>query len=132
MIAKPARRRWWRFWDWSTHPRVTSELRDLCTVLVLGQGIIRTIDGNLFPTPQTDFATSQVWGVIAIILGVLLVSTRGCKLRAAKRGQLVASAVCGFCVAFAAAVYNSSAASAYVHLIIAYIMALEAQVHECK
>jgi hypothetical protein len=130
--AKPTRRPWWRLWDWSTHPRVTNEMRDLCTGLVLGQGIIRTIDGNLFPTPQTDYAPSQVWGVVMIIIGVLLVSTRGCKLRSATCGRLVASAACGFCVAFAVAVYNSSAASAYVHLVIAYIMALEAQVHECK
>jgi hypothetical protein len=107
-------------------------MRDLCTVLLLGIGLIRTIDGNLFKTPQTDYAPAQLWGVLEIIIGLLILGTRSCKWRAERRGQLAASVACGFCLALSVAVFPSSAMAAFVHLSIAYVMALEAQVNECK
>lgn len=121
-----------RFGVWATRSSETSGMRDMCGVMLLCMGLIRTIDGNLFATPQIDYAPAQIWGVIEIIIGVLVLATRSCQARPRLFSRLVASAACGFCLALAVAVYHSSAIAACIHLIIGYVMALEAQVNECK
>jgi hypothetical protein len=118
-----------QFWRWLTQPSAT----DVCGVLLFGMGLIRVIDGRLFVTPQLDYAPSWLWGGLEVIMGLVILGTRSCHFRGNKRGRLVASIACGYCVALAVAIFPTSANAAYVHLIIAYVMALEAQVvNECQ
>lgn len=122
-----------QFWRWLTRSSATSGMRDVCGVLLFGMGLIRVIDGRLFTTPHLDYAPSWLWGGIEVLIGILILGTRSYHWRGNKRGRLVASIACGYCVALAVAIFDTSANAAYVHLIIAYVMALEAQVvNECQ
>ena len=125
-------------WGWGQRvrsymrPSVWTGVRDWIAWVMVGEGLIRLIDGALFPTPLMDFFPSRIWGFCQLALGILLFATRGCSRRVSVGGRLVASLACGLCVAMAVALYPASAASAFMHLSLAVIVALEAQVSECK
>ena len=70
-----------------------------------GEGLIRLIDGALFPTPQWTILPTRVWGLFELLLGLLLFATRRCRWRAGLPGRVVASLACGFLVAMAVALY---------------------------
>ena len=113
-------------------PSASSGYRELIAFVMGGEGLIRLIDGALFPTPTTDFLPSRIWGLFQMALGILLFATRGCRWRANISGRLVASLACGLCMAMAVALYPASAPSAFLHGSLAVILALEAQVSECR
>lgn len=112
-------------------PSASAGYRDFVAWVMAGEGLIRLIDGLLFPTPVMEFLPTRVWGLFELLLGILLFATRG-RRRANMPGRIVASLACGFCVAMAVALYPVSAPSAFLHLSLAVILALEAQVSECK
>lgn len=112
-------------------PGITSDVREVVAVLLFGEGLIRLIDGALFPTVTMDYLPTRIWGLISIVIGLLLWRSRCCERRRSYAGRLVASIGCGFLVAMAASLWHVSAPSAFVHAGAAFILALEAQVHEC-
>ena len=113
-------------------PSVSAGYRDVVAWIMAGEGLIRLIDGALFPTPLMDYLPIRAWGLFELVLGLLLFATRGCGWRKGLPGRIVASLACGFLVAMAVALYHASAPSAFVHFSLAVVMALEAQVSECK
>jgi hypothetical protein len=121
-----------RLAHWATTPSATTGMRDMAGMILLVEGIARLIDGALFATPTMDFVPTRWWGLAEILVAVLLLATRSCTVRKSTRGRIAASLACGFCFAFAYAVFANSASSAFVHVIIGAVLALEAQVHECK
>lgn len=113
-------------------PSASSGYRDLIAFGMIGEGLIRFVDGALFPTPQMDYLPARTWGLLQFALGVLLVLTRDCRRRAGLSGRIAASVGCGFLVAMAYTLFETSAASAFVHGGAAFVLALEAQVHDCQ
>jgi hypothetical protein len=115
-----------RFWHWCTQPSATSGVRDLIGIALMGMGIIRAIDGLLFVTPELMFAPRWIYALAQIVCGGLLLLTRSQEMRHSVAGRLVASAGCGLCVVLAAASFQVAATSAFVALLYAWLLFLEA------
>jgi hypothetical protein len=113
-------------------PGRTADVREAVALLMIGEGLIRFIDGALFATPTMDYLPTRVWGLFSFVIGLLLWRSRCCERRVAISGRLVAAIGCGFLVAMASSLYGASAPSAFVHAGAAFVLALEAQVHECQ
>jgi hypothetical protein len=122
----------WQRFRLFVRPSASTGYRDFVAWVMVGEGLIRLIDGALFPTPVMEVLPSRIWGLFELLLGIALFATRGRARRAGLSGQVAASLACGFCVAMAFALYQASVPSAFVHGSIAVILALEAQVSECR
>ena len=113
-------------------PSLSPGYRDCVAFVMVGEGLIRFIDGALFATPAMDYLPARIWGLFELLIGLLLFATRGCQARAGLRGRIIASIGCGFLVAMAYTLFSTSAASAVLHGSLAALFAPEAQVHECE
>ena len=89
-----------RFWHWFTQPSVSSAVRDLIAIALLGQGLIRAIDGMMFATAYLAFAPQWVYALAQIVCGGLLLLTRSEAIRhglAGRRGgKCHLRSLCGF------------------------------------
>lgn len=101
-------------------------MRVLIAFAMLGQGIIRAIDGLMFATSHLEFAPQWLWALAQIVCGGLLLLTHSDTMRHNLAGRVVASISCGLFVALAAAVYPTAATSAIVALLFAWVLFLEA------
>ena len=116
-----------------TQPSTSSGYRFLIGFGMLGEGLIRFVDGALFPTPTMDYMPARFWGLIEAIFGLSLLLTLRPDRRCSKAGRIIASLACGYLVAMAATLYETSAPSAFVHVGAALVLAVEAQSHdECQ
>ena len=116
-----------------TQPSTSSGYRFLIGFGMLGEGLIRFVDGALFPTPMMDYMPSRLWGLVEAIFGLFLLLTLRPARRCSKTGRIIASLACGFLVAMAAILYETSAPSAFIHAGAALVLAIEAQSHnECQ
>jgi hypothetical protein len=113
-----------RFRHWCTQSSATSGVRDLIGIALLGMGIIRAIDGMMFTTWNFMFAPPWLYALAQMVCGGLLLLTR--TARHDLPGRLVASVACGLCVVLAAASYEVAATSAFVALMFAWMLFLEA------
>jgi len=122
----------WRRLRVFMRPVQTSHARDFVAWVMVGEGLIRFIDGALFTTPQLDYLPARLWGLVQVLLGALLLATRDQCRRVSLAGRVVASIGCGFLVAMAYTLFDVSAPSAFLHGSLAFILVLEAQISECQ
>lgn len=99
---------------------------------MLGQGIIRLIDGRLFVTVPLSFAPAWIYAIVQIVLGSGLLLTGGCYWRRSTAGRMIASIAAGFCAMLAVASYQQSATSAWGALVLTWVAILEAGARECE
>ena len=114
-------------------PSASPGYRDMIAIGMIGEGLIRAINGLIFPTPVMDYLPTRLWGLLELLMGIALLATRRCERRSGLIGRIVASLGCGFLVAMAASLWQASAPSAFIHAGASFILALEAQVNdECQ
>lgn len=120
------------FAHWFATPAISRIGRDIVGAFLLGQGIIRVIDGRLFATTSLLYAPPWSYAVVQVILGLALLLTGGCRWRHTMFGRLLASATAGFCFLLAVAAYPASATSAWGAIVLTWVCVLEAGARDCQ
>lgn len=119
------------FLHWCVLPPASRVGRDVVGAFLLGQGIIRMIDGRLFNTVPLEYAPSWIYALIQVILGAGILLTSSCRWRHTFTGRLIASITAGFCAMLVVASFEVSATSAWGALVLCWVCVLEAGAREC-
>jgi hypothetical protein len=119
------------FRHWFFTPGIARIGRDIVGAFLLGQGIIRVIDGRFFNTVALEYAPASVYAIAQIVLGAGMLLTGSCRWRHTLTGRLIASLTAGFCAMLAVASYATSAPSAWGALVLCWVCVLEAGAREC-
>jgi len=119
------------FSHWFFTPGIARIGRDIVGAFLLGQGIIRVIDGRLFNILPLQYAPELVYAIAQIVLGAGMLLTGGCRWRHTLTGRFIASITAGFCAMLAVASYANSAPSAWGALVLCWVCILEAGAREC-
>lgn len=117
---------------WALYPSLTRGGRDVIGMILLGQGLIRLIDGRLFAMTQLNFVQPPVWGIAQFLMGVALCATGTCRWRHTTGGRTIASLAAGLLTVMAVAAYHVSVPSTWTALVMAYYCLIEAGVRECE
>lgn len=112
---------------WASVPAATPALRDFVGVFCLIQGAVRLIDGLLFVVQPMVLAAESTYGVVSMLVGLWLLSTRWTELRASGSGRLAAAATAGLFVVLAADTLGRNATAGVPALLFAWVMAIEAR-----
>lgn len=120
------------FRRWLLTPAISRIGRDIVGAFLLGQGIIRLIDGRVFRLGPLGFAPMWAYAVAQIVFGLAMLLTGGCRWRHTVTGRMIASTTAGLCVVLAAASYQTSAPSTWGALVLAWVCVLEAGASECE
>lgn len=91
-----------RLYVWALTPCQTYAIRDILILFLVGQGIIRIIDGRLFTLPVLSLFPDDVFGHMQFLTGIALLLTRARRHDAL--GSTVAAITAGV---FAMLVYAS-------------------------
>lgn len=119
-----------RFWLWLTLPAGTPAIRDLIASVAIGQGVVRAIDGRLFAMLPTIYMDQLVYGLVQLVVGIWLISTRWSVLRSSGAGRMAAAMMSGVWVMLAIESWSRSGSSWIVAVIFAWVMAVEARWHD--
>jgi hypothetical protein len=117
---------------WATQPSLGRGGRDVIGVILLGQGLIRLVDGVLFNVMLLGYAPAPVWGVAQVALGLALLVTGGCRWRHRTAGRAIASLTAGLLAAMGAAAFEISASTTWACLTMSYYCLLEAGARGCE
>jgi hypothetical protein len=120
------------FVHWLTTPGIARIGRDIVGAFLVGQGVIRVIDGRVFNLLPLEYAPDWAYAIAQIILGAAILATGGCRWRHTVTGRVIASITAGFCVLLAVASLPNSAPSAWGALVLGWVCILEAGARECK
>ena len=118
------------FWAWLTLPAGTPAIRDLIAAVAIGQGVVRIVDGAVFAMLPTTYLDQLLYGVMQLVVGVWLLSTRWSALRPSGAGRLAAAMMAGVWVMLAVESWPRSGSSWIVAVIFAWVMAVEARWHD--
>lgn len=101
-------------------------------LLAVGQGLIRLqVIGNLSSAPLT-FGSNLFYGISLIVIGLLVLLTANARRRVYWLGRVAATLLAVLYGTIAAAVWQTSSASAYASGLMAFMLLIEAAVlHEC-
>lgn len=114
-------------WRWASVPANTPGIRDFVAMFCLIQGGVRLIDGAVFAMLPTVLATQATYGIVEVLIGFWLLSTRWLMLRPSGAGRLAAAAACGLFVMLAVDILSRNATSGIPALLFAWVMAAEAR-----
>src|SRR5574343_744370 len=105
-----------RLYVWALTPCHTYAIRDILILFLLGQGIIRTIDGRLFTLPVLSLFPDDVFGHMQFLTGIALLLTR--KQRQEPLGSTVAAVAAGVWAMLVYATYNVAVTSSWGALVL--------------
>ena len=119
-----------RLWLWASLPCATPAIRDLIATVAISQGLVRIIDGRLFALTQVTYLDHLAYGILQLIVGLWLVSTRWSMLRPSGSGRMAAAMMAGTWTMLAVEAWGKSGTSWVSALIFAWAMAIEARWHD--
>jgi hypothetical protein len=113
-----------RLYVWALTPCHTYVIRDILILFLLGQGIIRIIDGRLFTLPVLSLFPDDVFGHMQFLTGIALLLTR--KRRQEPIGSTVAAIAAGVFAMLVYATWQVAVTSSWGALVLMLLSVNEA------
>jgi len=112
-----------RLWGWLLLPPEGTALRDVTAAVLIGQGVVRLVDGALFVVQPIRYGDPVLYALVLLGVGAALAATR--TRRATNNGAFAAAAASVLYIWLAVSVMTAT--SAVASLIYAWGMFVEAR-----